>query len=1596
MKFRYIASTLLLGGLLAGGVYIANAAGDNPVNVSAPQPAVPPNIVTSANKPMLMLATSKDHTLFGPIYTDFEDIDDDGVLDTTFRPKFKYYGYFDSTKCYTYSTTDKRFNPSGRTSLSDADAPYACTAGSSLWSGNFLNWATMSRIDVVRKMLYGGKRSTDGLVGSGGSASVTVLERVNLSQDSHSFVKHYWGNDIASYTPFSRADLTKKSIATNDGYAGLTICNRSDQMSEGGNPVIRLAKGNYKMWATTNGTVCQWKSESGSDFGNKLARYFLDADKGNGGIAHEVNRPTVGTDDAAKYGGNELTVRVRVCDPQNLGEERCQAFPAGATNNYKPYGIFQEFGLESASTAGARAEFGVITGSYDNNLTAGALRKNIGDFSDEINVSNGTFKGTGAIKAMDSFVLFGRSAGTNYGGSANQLPVEMRDGILPAWGNPVGEMVAQALRYFAKGSSTNPTTTTNDGKSGLDVVTWKDPLASDTNRDRLYGNPLCRPMYTLALSSSALSFDEQSANQLVGLPNSIDYYVNQVGGNEGISNTVRSVGSINGGWGETCSGKTVGNLSDATGVCPEAPAIKGTWQVAGAALYANTSKIRNTASMSNVPADIAKVQDALKVKTLAASLSGGVARIEVPIPNSNPRKYVYITGESLWNNNNRAMPGAMLTFQAINSGNNTQGMPYGTFVVTWNDALFGGDYDMDITGFIRYDILNATGGGYNIRVTTDILNVGAGFTGTHGFSIVGTDKDGRYLTHRHLNAEDPIKNADGYLCKGNTTQGRCSTSKDSMNVYDANYPYSLDFKMVGVDDVLLQDPLWYAAKYGYFSSSKKDQAGNYVDMSVADALSTIKNDKDSWDHLKADGTPGSDGVPDGYFLARRPELLESQLRKALEAMAKTSNAAPALSSTVTTEDSMKYTVSFDTSTISGELSAYKMQSNGTYNSTPTWYASGRLKALSAGNGNNRKIITNDGTRPGGGGGVAFRWASLSADYKVQMTTASPYTLSVANAEIALNYVRGDQSKEGTDGLRVRGENVLGPIINSTPRMQNRPLANFFGNVAAGYASFYDSQKNRKKLVWVGANDGMLHAFDSATGDEAFAYVPGVLANRLAEIPLQRGNGVFTKLNGNDFVETGGTKTLPETVRAYVDGNPYTADIKLGNANSTSNTTWKTYAFSSLGRGGKAVFALDVTNPSSLSESNAASIFKWQFSSADDADMGYVTGSLIKNHPSSNQASPIAVMNNGKFAMIIGNGQKSTTGKAVLYILFMDGPTGSGWGAGTYKKIVVDDGSGNGLSTPRWEDIDGDGTADVIYAGDLKGNVWKFDVTDGNADNWKPAFGAAATGGGVAQPLFTATYDQSNGAKAVLPITTAPELTYMGLGGMVVTVGTGNAFVGADFPKNDVVQRVFGVWDRGAPVTTLRPLVRSFSRASDGTVTLNSDTSSQATMSWNTGGTGGYNAWVAVLPGTGEAVLADPSFDAGVLWFITTRPKTQTNQCSDMPDTSIYTLDPISGRPERPSLGMVTVGGQQVYKAGADFSDPQGILSRPRINPNETKTCVAGTPGCVCTGSNCTRQDSLCGPGQRAVNVVGSNSTATMCYSMTPRLQWREIPGVRTK
>ena len=157
-----------------------------------------PLAVSNSAMPRVMLAMSRDHQLYIKAYTDYSDLDKDGILDTTYNDSVDYYGYFDSNKCYTYSSN--MFQPS---TLATGNHSHQC---SSQWSGNFLNWATMTRMDIIRKVLYGGYRYLD--------TTATILERTLIPYDVHSFAK-----------VFSTATTAQMQQVTPYAQTTISICN---------------------------------------------------------------------------------------------------------------------------------------------------------------------------------------------------------------------------------------------------------------------------------------------------------------------------------------------------------------------------------------------------------------------------------------------------------------------------------------------------------------------------------------------------------------------------------------------------------------------------------------------------------------------------------------------------------------------------------------------------------------------------------------------------------------------------------------------------------------------------------------------------------------------------------------------------------------------------------------------------------------------------------------------------------------------------------------------------------------------------------------------------------------------------------------------------------------------------------------------------------------------------------------------------------------------------------------------------------------------------------------------------------------------------
>ena len=1716
---------------------------------------------------MVMLTASKDHTLFSPIYTDYEDIDGDGTDDFTFKPTYTYYGYFDATKCYAYNASHSsggRFEPVG---MADPSGGIKSCLGSTSgrWSGNFLNWATMTRIDVVRKTLYGGKRIQD-------SATDTTLEMAQMATDAHSFVKYYSGADLKHFTPFDQA--------VDMGNEGLTICNRgSDYFGFAGFPLMRLARGNYSLWATIRGEVCNWKDERSSNdeylFGEKVRKFYDKYGPSRGTLVSGASDPTshkVALPTKANLSGvaAELAVRVQVCKASLLGQERCKAYGSGTQEVYKPIGLLQEFAATAADARPARAEFGLITGSYDSNLKGGFLRKNMGSVNDELDRLTGRFchrltsselrsvgdrckTTSGIVSAFDHIRLYSAGDYNNALSGADRTgvpnpeflrPQDLRNGDHASWGNPMSEMIVQALAYFAGDAASTQTilgmpktfATGRDKEVGLPSdVTVKDPLddtaasvdpSSGLVRSKLYGKGMCRPMHVLAISSGTVSYDTDEAGSTDDIYDTVTPFfsrirstdtlaslTHQVGDNEGISGTDRSVGSNNVGFGQDCTVKRIGTvvsqgLAQVAGVCPEAPGIKGSYLGAGAALAANTRAIRpvaestvsvggSTVARSKLPAH------ALRVKTYAASLAGGVARIEVPVGDTG--KKVYITPESSWRHdgygdNDALMPGAMLTFRALDVGQDAKNPKrrFGSYIVTWNDAQFGGDYDEDLTGFIRWEIapMDSDPSAYELKVLTDVFAMSAGAKGSHGFSIIGVDAPpgtggykgpGRYLTHgangfasaSECQAHAASADQDLYL-------RLCSFDNRGMRTGDAanydKYAWPTKFKGVavdfadktglsttvvskfkvtsGTDGVTLRDPLWYIAKYGSFDTGEKpNEFKPIVDALPQKVSAGTASNWDRQNNANPDcvGTSCADGEPDGYFLARRPELLEARLRQLLGNIAANSNAAPAVSATQLLVGKLKFQSEFTRNEFSGTVKAFQLTDKGVFASSPLWDAGKQLEVAGS---NNRRVITNlgkigvlfDEDMLSGEGGQAYLNALLGLP-----ATGTATTAQVAQAKTLVNYLRGSRDAENAQILRARGvkdQGNMGPVVSSTPWVQDHEFAarfsdGVFPSGVPSYRAFIADKAKGESLVWVGSNDGLLHGMKVSDGSPVLSYVPSPLVGRLSI--------ALSAQNSEDV--------------ALMDGSPFTADVLVPTSSDAQG--WRTYLFSSLGRGGRALFALDVTSNTQsdggLKGKAPDTVFRWVFSAEDDAwapsgatpvsDLGYNVQDPVK-HPASDQPTPVVYLNDGNFWLLHPNGHRSDSGRAVLFLFKMTGPGSAPWrdaatGAtnGYIKLATRASDVGNGLMGITWVDLDNNKTADLVYGTDLKGQLWRFDLRDKDPNNWRVGlYDPSVTGAALAKegiPLFTA----KDAAGNPLPIMSAPAATFPSYGGVMLSFGTGLALESGDFPDVSRTQRFFTVWDRGGYVgdrtfavakvldeqtqtmverpnalpdlsrrttnkagSEVETFIERFAfRDSSGNVFL-AQTSADGTVMTDAEGKplplGAVNSaprfdpsihdgWFFGFPdgGTqGEAVLSSPGVRSNFVFFTSVRGQTAAEQeqaCSQQPSSTLYALSPVNGLP----VNSLLVNGS--YYLGTPVNDQKLIMVRDRTGDaaSEGGSQTGGDGSGSGGGGDNDPTGGGCSGGTVAVRVLGGSggTSQLLCVPATSlRIMWRELPGMRTQ
>ena len=439
-----------------------------------------------------------------------------------------------------------------------------------------------------------------------------------------------------------------------------------------------------------------------------------------------------------------------------------------------------------------------------------------------------------------------------------------------------------------------------------------------------------------------------------------------------------------------------------------------------------------------------------------------------------------------------------------------------------------------------------------------------------------------------------------------------------------------------------------------------------------------------------------------------------------------SSSSVASNSTKLRSNTAIYQAKFNTANWTGDVIAYEIDEDTQSVGDSVWSASDELPAA-----NDRHIYT---LANNGRSGTEFTWNNLTNAQKSILNSTDSLGKS------RLNWIRGDKSNEGTGNGSFRARSsLLGDIINSSPVLVSNQYYGY------GDSDFSAQKANRTPMVYVGANDGMLHGFDADTGEEKFAYIPqGIFAN----LPLL----MATNYKSNH--------------RYFVDGSLKVGDAEISNG-------WKTVLLGSTGAGGHSVFALDVTDPSHFGDSTVM----WEFNSENNnSDMGYAIP-----QPTFSQ-----LQGNSTWSAIIANGYNSESNQAKLILLNLaDGSN--------LATLSTNEGSAtnpNGLSTPIPVDINNDRKADYAYAGDLQGNLWRFDFTDTDSNAW------------TATKIFTACSDDTCTDENRQPITIRPEVVSHKSGGVLVLFGTGSDFA-TENRSSTQTQAMYAVHDKlGASPTVL--------------------------------------------------------------------------------------------------------------------------------------------------------------------------------------------------
>lgn len=1548
---------------------------------------------------LVLLNMSRDHRLFYAAYNDTSDIDGDGAIDVGFKILITYYGYFDSNRCYKYdkSTTPYKFVPVALANASDGCLNV--TAGR--WHGNWLNWLLTSRMDALRKVLYGGFRKID-------STSQTILEAANIPGDSHVWGKEYRPTQITGFNNFdvSTLALAKNSQntatpiydkAVDDGY---DITKYADLpkpangkmhiflvKSEGDPASTYLAQNRAVptlriqpnvdasidrvwLWSSSERPIggpngqFEWRRPAGC-FTNAGLPGVQSCPNTNLTVdklvpftsLYPTANPVLSTSKypAKNYSNTEtITAEVRVQTCVNIGgayEKNCTGYPKAAPNYYKPTGVLHDYGETD------RLKFGLLTGSYTNNYSGGVVRKDVGTFQNEVTPATGIFTNVnGIVKTIDKLTTYGFNGNSGYDYGCGFLFTSLRtQGQCNMWGAPVAEMMYEGLRYFA---GLQPTTAFITGVSGTSspdyrlglplVSTWANPYRPKASG----GSPICSRPVQMVIADPVTSFD---SDQLPGSRFSISTgYGGALGSSPGNlnGNTPLDVGA---------QADDIWNKELLAGVASSVPP-----KPAGT-LYGLPSKNFFMGQTTSTNAD---GNPTPKTATTFATMRGhgpDETNTQGSYYSASVAKYAHEEGIKISNGSLTAPESKIATLDTISialgttvpkiefkfQGKSINFLPFSKSVGGGGISSAQGLFQP--TGLITLAYIDSI-------FNTHSSNANAAINGGRPYirfmvSFSDMDQGGDneadanvYYT-LSVNASDQlIVSLDGYYQAGSIQQNMgyiiSGTTKDG--IYLEIGDEAPNNPVYYLDTLPGQDPAPATGRIPANTTKIAKTSSRSFVLGSGNGGRFVPKDP-LWYAAKYGGNAAfdSNSDPANYFKVTNPASLPTQMGKAF----KSASALAAVASTSVVGVGQRslgsaaiYQANYDSLTWTSRLYAFKVLGSGVVSNSVLWEASSLLPAPAS--RNNLYL---------GRGGNASPVKLVSGGYSSLGNSGSPSEQSDFGNSATFEYLIGDKSQEERKGgsFRNRGANgasdigsALGDIVNSDPQIISKKDYGY-GAGDSTYSSFLTSITTESLAV--GSNDGFFHIFDAlpsaSGGTELLGFMPQAARASIKDL------------------------AAPGYVHRYiVDGSIGIGHAKIVVPND-STANWRSVAVVSGGVGAKTVFAVNTTSQTYTKDS-----ILWEINANTSSPSGFsaVLGNVV-GRPA------IGKLKNGVWVAIFGNGYNSANGTANLIVVRLaDGVILKNIET---KSTLLSNGLGNieiALSPSGDKD-----TIDYVYGADYLGNIWRFDLSGVTASNtgW-PLTGAL---------LFTTASGRP--ITAELKIGDAPNLAPTA-GGKMVYFGTGS-YLNASDSTNTTVQALYGVYDDLQGSSNVTPMVAGSelvsSSLSKPSAITDVRTTSTVTVPWYTSGKKG---WILPLSGTniapGERVIAPPvrytvpgKLDA----FLFTSIVPGTDDCISGVDAWITGVDALTGGYKQvfdgllPNSVKIVGGSPRGVFVLQDGSDPTLYISQTLFNGSANTSFATGAGG---------QQTVTINGVQGTTQILGIKLTKQNVATSAGRQIWRQL------